>query len=104
MDPSADSTCCGVGCREGDRFGVGKRPTAVSPLGMRDVLLTRAELLSRASESEMAACAGKDGACVVTGGPPGAIDGFQRIVNDGASSDGPVAYPTYGFRCVWSDR
>lgn len=98
-EATSTSYCCDRNCGESERFVVGHHQPGASSFGVEDVLLTRAELLSLATESGTAACAGRDGACIATGMEPGAIDGFARLTE---SAEG--VQPTFGFRCAWSDQ
>jgi hypothetical protein len=90
-------------CEREDSFGtvVGHHPAGASPLGVEDVLLTRAELAA-VSEGSPGACKAtpdrSTGACLVHGMENGAIDFARRF---DAKQKGGGALP-YGFRCVWS--
>ena len=93
---------------------VGKHPAGASPLGLHDVLLTRAELLRTSKESVFGPCrppeAGANAnapssACLVYGLEAGAIDSVQQMPPAAAAEDGrppvEVSPRAYGFRCVW---
>jgi hypothetical protein len=87
---------------------VEQHPAGVSPGGVKDVLLTPAELLEISDNALFTACqtdkkgkAGDDRACLVYGFAPGAIDSVAEL---SATAEQPDTSSTaYGFRCSWGD-
>src|SRR5262249_4471845 len=76
-------------------------PDGVSPFGMKRVLATPAELLMRSTDTDLGACSGTVGHCVVKGTEPGAID-FVAPYVEGADPTVNLGAGTSAFRCMWS--
>lgn len=93
---------------------VGKHSAGASPLGMEDVLLTRAELLQASKKATFGGCespkeAGANGGgCLVYGMEPGAIDSVRQMPLATTAEDGKpsveVSPAAYAFRCVWGEE
>jgi formylglycine-generating enzyme required for sulfatase activity len=106
--PLARSPKSGAGCAEPKspdfaQLRVGLHKPGAGASGLQDVLLTPAELLGATTTSQFGACVSENGACVVTGVTPGAIDSVRRVpmtVSEPALSEG---IPSFGFRCVWGE-
>jgi hypothetical protein len=95
--------CCGDDCFGVGPFRTGVRAANVSPSGVIDALLVKAELVEREVSSLFSTCAGQQGACAVRGIAPGAIDGFVTIPDDPDPATYKGELPVYAFRCAWSE-
>lgn len=93
--PEGPGATCATATLEIDRY-----PTGASPVGLADVLLTSGELTRVAPGEPVLACAANEGACVVGGIEPGAIDGFRRLPPEVAAADVASRVAPFGFRCV----
>jgi hypothetical protein len=83
---------------------VGQHPAGASPQGLRDVLLTPAELLRTTADTISSTCSGQpgDGVCLVVSLAAGAIDAARSISTEPSSTELSTT-PAYSFRCVWTD-
>ena len=83
-------------------FATGAHPAGAGPTGLQDVLLTPAELLRTTADTISPACgaSSSDAACLVTSLSAGGIDAAQRIELEPQPG---APYPTFSFRCVWTE-
>ena len=85
-----------------DGLGLGTRSAGASPSGVQDVLATRGELVAKSLKTSIPGCRAREGACVVGGLVPGAIDFFLPLPEEAAP--GTQMLPASGFRCVWESE
>jgi len=82
---------------------VGRHPAGKAPSGAEDFLLTNGELLSKQPDSLFGACRGANGACLVRGLAPGAIDSVVALAPSNTPASFSDGAQSYGFRCIWSE-
>jgi hypothetical protein len=120
-DPSKDQNGCAVGKFDPLQvWATGTHTAGAALTHVHDVLLTPSELLRTTPDTISSACGGSssEAACLVTSLAPGGIDGALRIemnpptdnpstenspTEKAAAGKPPTPYPTFSFRCVWTD-
>jgi hypothetical protein len=90
--------CCGSSCTSDDAVKVATHSAGDSPLGVSDVLIAPAELMSADPVGGTPLCSVPAKACTVSGLLPGSIDFFTREVEEGKPGSRPLAT---SFRCAW---
>ncbi len=90
--------CCGSSCTSDDAVKVAAHSAGDSPLGVSDVLLAPAELMSADPVGGAPVCTVPAKACTASGLLPGSIDFFAREVEEGKPGSRPLAT---SFRCAW---
>ena len=94
---------CGLG--PDGLLQTGIHPGGASSFGVEDILLTSGELVRGGPDSVMSSCMSKDGACVVFGLLPGAIDAVEGVAPASKNPALKITVPhPYGFRCVKTEE
>jgi formylglycine-generating enzyme required for sulfatase activity len=98
---SVPDACCGVTCSSADAARVRRHPDGASPLGLQDVLITRAELFGPDAAPQQHGCPVGATGCLVHGIASGAIDGIAPAMSLDETEPVSVMTAAYGFRCAW---
>ena len=98
--PDLPGACCGSACSDLTARVVGAHETGASPFGVEDVLSTQAEMAVPVRGTTIGGCGPNDGACVVAGMEPGALDWFRGIPAEGNHQ---APRHSAGFRCAFEE-
>jgi Sulfatase-modifying factor enzyme 1 len=101
IEADGKGCCAGDSCEPATYYAVGQRSVAASPAGLLDVLLTPGELVRGTKGSSVPACDHENGACVVQGILPGAIDFMENISDDVSQVLQTKSGAAYSFRCAF---